>query len=35
MNRIVFIGPPEAMEEMGKIDFKGMMQRDLHLFQLS
>jgi G3E family GTPase len=33
MNRIVFIGPPEAMEEMGKIDFKGMIQRDLHIFQ--
>jgi len=35
MNRIVFIGAPEAMEEMGRIDFKGMMQRDLHLFHLS
>ena len=35
MNRIVFIGPPEAMEEMGRVDFKGMMQRDLHLFHLS
>jgi G3E family GTPase len=34
MNRIVFIGTPEAMEAWAKIDFKGVMQKDLHLFQL-
>ena len=34
MNRIVFIGPPEAMEALGKIDFRGLMQKDLHLFHL-
>ncbi|RLC01665.1 MAG: hypothetical protein DRH90_15740 [Deltaproteobacteria bacterium] len=27
MNQIVFIGPPEAMEELGRIDFKGKMLR--------
>jgi len=26
MNQIVFIGPPEVMEQMGKIDFGGTMQ---------
>jgi G3E family GTPase len=26
MNQIVFIGPPEVMEQMGRIDFGGMMQ---------
>lgn len=34
MNRIVFIGPPEAMEALGKIDFSGVLQKDLHLFHL-
>jgi len=34
MNRIVFIGPPEAMEALGKIDFGGVLQKDLHLFHL-
>jgi len=34
MNRIVFIGPPGAMEALGKIDFGGVLQKDLHLFHL-
>jgi G3E family GTPase len=29
MNQIVFIGPPEVMEQMGRIDFGGMMQHVL------
>ena len=29
MNRIVFIGPPEAMAKMGKTDFGGTLQRGL------
>jgi len=35
MNRIVFIGPPKVMEALGKVDFRGVMQRDLHLFRMS
>ncbi len=34
MNRIVFIGPPEAINALGKIDFRGVLQKDLHLFHL-
>jgi G3E family GTPase len=33
INQIVFIGPPEVMEEMGRIDFKGMLKKELRLFQ--
>ena len=32
MNQIVFIGSPEVMEELGRIDFNGLMQRNVQLF---
>ena len=32
MNQIVFIGSPEVMEELGRIDFNGLMQRNVRLF---
>ena len=35
MNRIVFIGPPEVVEALAKVDFKGVLQRDPGLFQLA
>ncbi len=34
MNRIVFIGPPEVAAALGRIDFKGVLQRDPGFFHL-